>query len=126
MAQRAPRVSGSELIKALEHLGYFEVRTSGDHVRLHHHIRPPTTVPLHEVVGPSPCSISAQSSGGTSALDQCGRYTPAITTFCLRGSKRRAKVQSYRCAHLCVAPLRRFCRCRSRRNSTLREPLQQL
>ena len=52
MAPRAPRVSGSELIKQLEHLGYFQVRTSGDHVRLHHHLRRATTVPLHEVIGP--------------------------------------------------------------------------
>jgi len=52
MAPRAPRISGSELIKQLEHLGYFQVRTSGDHVRLHHHFRPPTTVPLHDVIWP--------------------------------------------------------------------------
>jgi predicted RNA binding protein YcfA (HicA-like mRNA interferase family) len=49
---RAPRVSGSELIKRLEQHGYFHVRTTGDHVRLHHRFRPPTTVPLHDVIGP--------------------------------------------------------------------------
>lgn len=52
MAPRVPRVSGSELIKKFEHLGYFQVRTTGDHVRLYHHFRPPTTVPLHDIIGP--------------------------------------------------------------------------
>jgi len=49
---RLPRISGSELIKRLERHGYFQVRTTGDYVRLHLHRRPPTTVSLHEVIGP--------------------------------------------------------------------------
>jgi len=49
---RVPRVSGSQVIKRLEHHGYFRVRTTGDHVRLHHRFRAPTTVPLHDVIGP--------------------------------------------------------------------------
>jgi predicted RNA binding protein YcfA (HicA-like mRNA interferase family) len=49
---RVPRVSGAELVKRLEQLGYVSVRTVGSHVRLHHSHRPPTTVPLHDVIGP--------------------------------------------------------------------------
>jgi predicted RNA binding protein YcfA (HicA-like mRNA interferase family) len=49
---RVPRVSGSELIKILERLGYIQMRTVGSHVRLRHPHRPPTTVPLHDVIGP--------------------------------------------------------------------------
>jgi len=35
----------------------------------------------------------------------CGRYTPAITTFCLRGRERRGKVQGYRCAQVRASPI---------------------
>jgi predicted RNA binding protein YcfA (HicA-like mRNA interferase family) len=49
---RVPRVSGAQLIKRLEVLGYVNVRTIGSHVRLQHLHRPPTTVPLHDVIGP--------------------------------------------------------------------------
>ena len=49
---RVPRVSGTELIKKLERLGYIQMRTVGSHVRLRHAQRPPTTVPLHDVIGP--------------------------------------------------------------------------
>ena len=49
---RVPRVSGAELIKILERRGYVQMRTVGSHVRLRHHSRPPTTVPLHDVIGP--------------------------------------------------------------------------
>ena len=49
---RVPRVSGAEPIKKLERYGYIRIRVTGDHVRLHHPHRPPTTVPLHDVIGP--------------------------------------------------------------------------
>jgi predicted RNA binding protein YcfA (HicA-like mRNA interferase family) len=49
---RAPRVSGAELVKRLEVLGYMNVRSIGSHVRLRHPHRSPTTVPLHDVIGP--------------------------------------------------------------------------
>jgi predicted RNA binding protein YcfA (HicA-like mRNA interferase family) len=49
---RVPRVSGAELVKRLQLLGYVSVRTFGSHVRLQHPHRPPTTVPLHDVIGP--------------------------------------------------------------------------
>ena len=49
---RVPRVSGAELVRRLEQLGYMSVRTIGSHARLRHPHRPPTTVPLHDVIGP--------------------------------------------------------------------------
>ncbi len=49
---RVPRVSEAHLIKRLEQLGYMSVRTIGSHVRLRHPHRSPTTVPLHDIIGP--------------------------------------------------------------------------
>jgi len=49
---RVPRDSGAELIKVLERRGYVQMRTLGSHVRLRHTQRPPTTIPLHDVIGP--------------------------------------------------------------------------
>lgn len=45
-----PTVSGAQLVKALERLGYLVVRQRGSHVRLRHPTEPtrrPTTVPMH-------------------------------------------------------------------------------
>src|SRR5262245_20384002 len=81
MAPRAPRVSGSVLIKALEHLGYFQVRTSGDHVRLHHHFhhfRLPTTVPLHDVIGPGLLRKILRDTGLTISAWPSARVLPSI------------------------------------------------
>jgi predicted RNA binding protein YcfA (HicA-like mRNA interferase family) len=49
---RVPRVSGAELVKILERHGYIQIRTVGSHVRLRNPNRSPTTVPLHDVIGP--------------------------------------------------------------------------
>jgi predicted RNA binding protein YcfA (HicA-like mRNA interferase family) len=49
---KLPRVSGATIIKALKQAGYFQVRQQGSHVRLAHRERAPTTVPLHDVIGP--------------------------------------------------------------------------
>ncbi len=42
-----PVISGSDCIRALQRLGYREVRIRGSHVRLNCKGRPPVTVPLH-------------------------------------------------------------------------------
>lgn len=49
---RLPRIPGKEVIKKLESGGYYFVRQKGSHVRLEHASRPPTSVPLHDIVGP--------------------------------------------------------------------------
>jgi predicted RNA binding protein YcfA (HicA-like mRNA interferase family) len=49
---RLPRISGKEIIKRLERAGYYQTRQKGSHVWLAHEKRPPTTIPLHEIVGP--------------------------------------------------------------------------
>ena len=49
---RVPRVSGPDLVKKLERLGYVQMRTVGSHVRLRHPQCSPTTVPLHDIIGP--------------------------------------------------------------------------
>jgi predicted RNA binding protein YcfA (HicA-like mRNA interferase family) len=49
---RLPRISGKNVIKKLEHDGYYFVRQRGDHIRLEHESRPPTSVPLHDIIGP--------------------------------------------------------------------------
>lgn len=50
---RLPRVSGADLIRLLERRGYVRIRIVGSHVRLKHPQLPPTTVPLHDVIGPA-------------------------------------------------------------------------
>lgn len=49
---RLPRLSGKEVIKKLEQGGYYFVRQRGSHVRLEHKSRKPTSVPLHDSIGP--------------------------------------------------------------------------
>ncbi len=49
---RLPRISGREVIKKLEHAGYYQTRQKGSHVWLGHTERPPTSVPLHDIIGP--------------------------------------------------------------------------
>lgn len=49
---RLPRLSGEDVIRKLRACGYREVRQHGSHVRLVHETRPPTTVPLHDLIGP--------------------------------------------------------------------------
>ncbi|MBA3788895.1 type II toxin-antitoxin system HicA family toxin [Patescibacteria group bacterium] len=49
---RLPRLSGKEVIKKFEHLGYSQTRQRGSHVWLEHNLLPPTSVPLHNVIGP--------------------------------------------------------------------------
>jgi len=49
---RLPRISAKEVIKKLKRAGYVEVRQQGSHVHLQHQDRPPTTVPLHDIIGP--------------------------------------------------------------------------
>jgi predicted RNA binding protein YcfA (HicA-like mRNA interferase family) len=49
---RLPRISGKEVIKKLEKAGYYQTRQKGSHVWLAHRDKPPTSVPLHDVIGP--------------------------------------------------------------------------
>lgn len=49
---RLPRISGKEVIKKLERGGYYFVRQRGSHMRFEHESRPPTSVPLHDIIGP--------------------------------------------------------------------------
>jgi predicted RNA binding protein YcfA (HicA-like mRNA interferase family) len=53
MSPKMPVVSGEELIRALEKIGYVRVRQKGSHVRLYHSTDPqriPVTVPLHNEI----------------------------------------------------------------------------
>jgi len=49
MNQRLPALTAREVIRALEHAGFREARTSGSHVRLIHASEPArkVTVPVH-------------------------------------------------------------------------------
>ena len=49
---RLPRISGKKVIKKLERGGYYFIRQRGDHVRLEHDSRSPTSIPLHDIIGP--------------------------------------------------------------------------
>jgi predicted RNA binding protein YcfA (HicA-like mRNA interferase family) len=51
---RLPRLTGGEVIAALEKAGFVVVRTRGSHHRLHHADGRVTTVPVHgsEIIGP--------------------------------------------------------------------------
>lgn len=47
---KLPVISGADVIKKLEKLGYTVTRQKGSHVRLHHlseHAKNPITIPLH-------------------------------------------------------------------------------
>ncbi len=48
---RWPVLSGRKIIKALEGLGYYKVRQTGSHVRLHCQGRRSVTVPDYSVIG---------------------------------------------------------------------------
>ncbi len=52
---KLPILSGKEIIKRLEKIGYENVRQKGSHVRLKHKDNParkPITVPLHRIIKP--------------------------------------------------------------------------
>jgi predicted RNA binding protein YcfA (HicA-like mRNA interferase family) len=49
---RLPRISAKAVIKKLEHAGYYEDRQKRSHIWLKHPTRPPTTIPLHDIIGP--------------------------------------------------------------------------
>ena len=52
---KLPRISGAEAIRALEKVGYRQVRQRGSHVRLRHYSHPdrkPVTIPLHRELKP--------------------------------------------------------------------------
>ena len=60
MTPPLPVVSGKEIIRALEKIGYSSVRQKGSHVRLIDDANPehkPVTVPLHKEIdkGLAPC-----------------------------------------------------------------------
>ncbi len=48
---RLPVLSGKEIIKALNKMGYREVRQRGSHTRLSHPNKKSITVPDHKIVG---------------------------------------------------------------------------
>lgn len=45
-----PILSGKEIIKALERLGYYIVRQRGSHIRLHHPSKKPVTIPNYKSI----------------------------------------------------------------------------
>jgi len=53
MSSKLPVLSGDDLIRVLEKVGYVRVRQKGSHVRLRHSTEPqrrPLTVPLHKTL----------------------------------------------------------------------------
>jgi predicted RNA binding protein YcfA (HicA-like mRNA interferase family) len=50
MSPIIPFVSGKEMIRALEKIGYNHTRTKGSHARLEHPLKPKITVPLHKTL----------------------------------------------------------------------------
>lgn len=53
MSPKLPVISGKDLIRVLETIGYLVVRQKGSHVRLRHPTDPkrqPVTVPLHSEI----------------------------------------------------------------------------
>ena len=49
---KLPIISGDDLIKVLEKMGYRVVRQKGSHIRLKAPDKPPLTVPRHKVIKP--------------------------------------------------------------------------
>ena len=45
-----PVISGADCVRALQRVGYVEVRRRGSHARLWCESRPPVTVPLHRTL----------------------------------------------------------------------------
>ena len=55
MSPKPPTVSGRQIIRVLEHIGYHVVRQRGSHIRLRDETDPdhlPVTVPNHKTVKP--------------------------------------------------------------------------
>ena len=50
MKEKLPLLSGQEIVKALQKIGYYVRRQKGSHIRLYHHERLPVTVPAHREV----------------------------------------------------------------------------
>jgi predicted RNA binding protein YcfA (HicA-like mRNA interferase family) len=48
---RLPQISGRELVRVLEKLGYRNARQKGSHMRLLHRDRKPLSVPDHKIIG---------------------------------------------------------------------------
>lgn len=48
---RLPQVSGKQLIKILEKIGYEVVRQKSSHIRMHHLTKNPITIPDHKTIG---------------------------------------------------------------------------
>lgn len=44
---KLPVVSGKELLKLAEAIGFFKTRQKGSHIRLHHNDGRVTTIPIH-------------------------------------------------------------------------------
>lgn len=66
---KLPTLSGTAMVKILEHKGYVQVRTRGSHVRLYPpeflpHLKK-VTVPLHKQLKPGTLSVIMQDSGLT-------------------------------------------------------------
>lgn len=53
MSQKLPVLSGDDLVRILEKIGYVQVRQKGSHVRLRHSADPqrkPLTIPRHKTL----------------------------------------------------------------------------
>lgn len=48
---RLPQLSGQQLVRVLEQLGYRVVRQKGSHIRLAHDQHSSISVPKHQVIG---------------------------------------------------------------------------
>lgn len=50
MTEKLPLLSGQEVVKALQRIGYYIRKQKGSHIRLYHQNRLPVTVPNHREV----------------------------------------------------------------------------
>ena len=48
---RLPQISGKDLIKILEKVGYEVVRQKGSHIRMCHPLKKSVTIPDHKTIG---------------------------------------------------------------------------
>lgn len=51
MMTRLPQISGKDLIKILEKIGYRVTRQKGSHIRMGHLTKKSVTIPDHKIIG---------------------------------------------------------------------------
>lgn len=50
MSPRIPVISGKQLVKALQKIGYYIRSQQGSHIHLRHPLHPPLTIPNHKEI----------------------------------------------------------------------------